>query len=223
MAKIAVITSIYGDKDNLKEAPKEEGVDYYFFSDVRQNVTPWEFCEFPATSCRPHFGSRMDAKRFKVLPFLFLPEYDYYIWVDGNHLPKEGKMKKLVEDLDKSDCEIGVFKHCERDCTYDEANICAAYRADFTDVLQKTVDFLCWQGYPHKNGLYEMPAFVFKNTQQMKNLMLLWWECINAYSSRDQITFPFCLWKLGINPHVFPGQVNKGENEYFVDLGAHNY
>lgn len=221
--KVALITSIYGGKDNLRNIPKEDGIDYFFFSNEKQDAKPWEFRFFPSGSSRYHFTARMDAKRFKVLPFIFLPEYEYFIWCDGNHIPQEGKLNKLVQELDESGREIAVFRHCERSCVYDEANVCALFGADFKEILQKTVDFLAWSGYPRNNGLYEMPCFIFKNTDNMKNLMLLWWEMINAFSSRDQITFPYCLWKLKIEPHILEGQVNKGTNEYFIDLGAHNF
>ncbi len=49
---------------------------------------------------------------------------------------------------------------------------------------------------PDMYGLYELSTFIVKTSDVVKELQLMWWEQITKFSSRDQISFPFCLWKL---------------------------
>jgi len=58
----------------------------------------------------------------------------------------------------------------------------------------------------------------------------MWFEQICKFSSRDQISFPFVLWKMGdkLKYKILKGHSNKftmkGEmpdNDYFVDQGRH--
>ena len=67
-------------------------------------------------------------------------------------------------------------------------------------------------GYPRNNGLYELPVSIRKNTDNIKILNLRWWEQICRYSSRDQISMPFVLWKTNITPKLLPGYANGGLN-----------
>ena len=83
---------------------------------------------------------------------------------------------------------------------------------------------------PQNYGLFEMSTFIKKNTPIIKTFDLLWWEHICKFSSRDQISLPFVLWKLGdkINYKILKGYSNRitmkgdlGGNEYFEDQAVH--
>jgi len=75
-----------------------------------------------------------------------------------------------------------------------------------------------------------MCTFIVKTTNAVKELQLMWWEQITKFSSRDQISFPFCLWrmekklkikKLKGYANKFTLQGEQEDNEYFVDQGRH--
>ena len=68
--------------------------------------------------------------------------------------------------------------------------------------------------YGGKNGLFELPTFVLKNTPKIKELCLMWWEQICKYSSRDQLSLPYVLHRLNIKPHIFDGD-SQTINKYF--------
>ena len=225
MNNIAVITSIFGGKDNLREIKeKVDGIDYFCFSDQNFNSEIWTVVQNNGFSNRLEYKNRINAKVFKVLPFLFLPNFDYYIWIDGNHGSK-GDLKKLISEMEDSGKPIALFKHSERSCVYQELDVCRQFAIDNQSYLNSQELFYKELGYPENNGLYELPCFSFKKTPQTINLMLSWWEQINMFSSRDQISLPFCLWKANIQPMIIPGIVNgpNQNNEYFIDYGAHNY
>ena len=72
------------------------------------------------------------------MPHVFLPDYDYHIWMDPTHDiisdPKEFCPTYLKDN------DIALFKHPERSCLYDEANtlieLTKGHGGDF-DVLDK--------------------------------------------------------------------------------------
>ena len=64
------------------------------------------------------YKNRRDAKVYKVLPFAFLPDYDYYFWIDSTHTLQANPQEVISKYLTNSD--VGVFKHPQRDCIYIE-------------------------------------------------------------------------------------------------------
>jgi hypothetical protein len=64
--------------------------------------------------------------------------------------------------------------------------------------------------YPKNNGLYELPCSIRKNTEIINKMNLMWWEIICRYSSRDQISLPYVLHKLNIQPLILEGCANCG-------------
>ena len=66
------------------------------------------------------------------------------------------------------------------------------------------------ENFPKKYGLYELPVIIRKNTEKIKKLNLRWWEQICRFSSRDQISMPYVLWKTNVDIKILPGFANGG-------------
>ena len=86
--KIAVITSMFGSNTDLRSLTDEEksySVDYFAFLDRDHETTKgWnKIINNHHSVVEPIWYNRRNAKIYKVLPELFLPEYDFYIWVDS--------------------------------------------------------------------------------------------------------------------------------------------
>jgi hypothetical protein len=212
--KIAIITSIFNDPKSLQKhklhIPKKtySNADYFAFVDEAHNgVTGWKQVICPSFSLDEKYKGRRDAKIYKIMPQAFLPDYDYWIWVDPTH---EVVVDPAAICRSLGDKDMGVFKHTDRNCAYQEASEVLRLGVDHADVLLKQVEYFLGQGYPKNNGLYELPVSVRKNTKGIRRMNMMWWELICRCSSRDQISFPFVLWKTGINPHIFDGLANGG-------------
>lgn len=210
--KIAVITSLFGLDTKLRDPSiKFEGVDYIAFVEKKHsNCVVWDQRIALNFTLDERFNGRRNAKIYKVLPHLFLPEYDYWFWMDSTH-DVVTDPKKIIKDY-LSDSDIALWKHTDRDCAYEEARIINQLNYDFKDLVDGQVKYYESVGYPKNNGLYELPASIRKNTERIKILNLRWWEQICRYSSRDQISMPFVLWKTGITPTTLPGYANGGLN-----------
>ena len=58
-------------------------------------------------------------------------------------------------------------------------------------------------GYPFDNGLYEGGCIVrMHNNPLIMKIMKNWWDEINTYSMRDQISLPFVFWQNDFIPDI---------------------
>lgn len=205
---IAVITSSIGTNNLITPEKWLDKVDYHAFVEPHQLSVDdmWHRHEYVSFSLDPKYKNRRDAKIYKICPHLFLPGYDYYIWMDATHT-LEADPEELVEEYLKGS-EIAVFQHPERDCIYEEANLVKQIGFDHANLIEDQLDFYREMEYPEHNGLYELPARIQKNNGRTKQLGLMWWEQICMFSSRDQISFPFVCEQLNIKPNIIPGRAN---------------
>jgi hypothetical protein len=202
--KILILTSICDSKNLLVDPiEKYDGVDYIAFVDRHYDCSVWQQkIAFDFTTDEKYKGRR-NAKIYKVLPHLMAPGYDYYFWVDSTHEVIQHPTK-IIEEYLKDDI-LGVFKHLDRDCVYDEGKVVLSCRIDKPELVNSQLEYYESVEYPRNNGLWELPALIRKNTPQTQVMNLRWWEQICKYSSRDQISFPFVLHSLNITPVVLPG------------------
>lgn len=195
--KIAIYTSLCGDIDKLHE-PKTyfRNADYFAFTDIYWDLDTWQHRPIYKFSQDEKYTNRRNAKIYKILPELFIPGYDYYIYIDPSHeVIKDPEW--IINEYMKGKV-LGLFKHNERDCVYSEAMKLIEWKYDNSDLIYRWIDYLENEKYPSNNGLYELPAFVKKNCVETMQLSLMWWELICKYSSRDQLSLPYCIWKLHI-------------------------
>ncbi len=205
--KIAILTALSGTREKLHD-PKTvfSNADYFAFVDTPQEAKSWQQKPLLHFSNDSKYAGRRNAKIYKIMPHLFLPDYQFYFWVDVSH---EVIMNPdlIIENYMK-DSEIAVFKHTQRNCAYNEAVVINDLGYDHKDNVDRQIAFYRSQGFPDNYGLYELPVSIRKNTPQTQLFNLMWWDQISRYSSRDQISFPFCLWKTGIVPKILDGYAN---------------
>jgi hypothetical protein len=208
MPKIAVITALSGTRERLYD-PKIvfPGVDYFAFVDSPQNVTIWNQLPLLDFTFDQKYKNRRNAKPYKIAPHLFVPNYDFYIWHDVSHELVTDPFK--VVDKYLVDKDIALFKHTQRNCLYEEAKILKELGYDTNENIDRQISYYREQGMPENFGLYELPVSIRKNTPKIQTMNLAWWEQICRYSSRDQISLPYLLFKMDIKVEVLPGYANR--------------
>jgi len=211
--KIAVLTSKFGQGLHLRDPKiKFENVDYFAYVDkINPNCKIWNQIECPDFSSDDRFRDRRNAKIYKVMPHLFLPNYDFWFWVDLTHEVIMNPFEVIERFI--GNAEIGLWKHTTRKCAYQEAEVVNIYDFDHRTLVDNQVEYYKSCGFPENNGLYELPVSIRKNTDKVKKLNLRWWEQICRFSSRDQISMTFVLWKTDLNPVILPGWANGGFNQ----------
>jgi len=192
--KIAIYTSIFGNKDNLKEQIKFDNVDYYCFTDNKELKTNTFTIKYvPATSV----DSVRSAKIFKILPHIFLKDYEYTIWIDGNIIITS-RFLELLEYLKEGD--MALYKHPDRDCVYQEAAACVKRNKDNHLTVKMQIKQYHKEGYPQHNGLNTAGVILRRNSSEnVQKINMAWWEEIKNHSRRDQLSFNYVLWKNKLN------------------------
>ena len=193
--KIAIYTAIFGGYDELKE-PKyiSPACDYFVFTDmaVPEN-SAWKKIDYSFLEKTKDMDAYHLSKFFKIFPNEFFKEYDYSIWVDGT--------TTIVADLypfiDRlGDKTIGMFDNPVHDCVYIESNFLLYYNRVQENVIKKQIDHYKKNGFPKHYGMFECTIIARKhNDKTCLKLMNEWWDEIIKFSMRDQISFPYILWK----------------------------
>lgn len=229
MKKFLVVTAITNGKDDLVDPPVVfDNCDYIAYVDRRSFTNVWKEKSILSFSTIDGHTHRRNAKPYKILSAVMFPEYEYVIWVDGNHQLK--KDPQTIIDEYGSDVDFFLFKHPDRTCLYQELMAVAGWQLDYRQLLETQFGFYKSVNMPENYGLFEMSTFMVKTSESVKELQLMWWEQINKFSSRDQISLPYCLWKMGSKiktgllkgfANLFTMQGKMEGNEYFSDRGSH--
>jgi Protein of unknown function (DUF616) len=211
MKNFVVYTAITRGYDDLKNPPLlwAKHADFFAFMDQPQPTRFWKI--IPLTHA--YKAARRNAKIYKVLPHLFFPTTEYSLWLDGSvkiksRFPLE---KWAAEYLTGSD--IAVFRHRTRDCIYKEALTCISYRYDKSETIHRQMQRYFDSGYPAMNGLAECTVIFRRHTKTMKRFNEMWYKEIQNNSSRDQLSFDYVAYKLGVKYNCLPGDI--GKNPHF--------
>jgi len=237
--KIVVYTAIFGNIDKLWSVyPLAAGkADWVAFSDqplrevglwtddnppqVRQStglmgaLPTWEIRRVPQLA-----GPRKTARHYKALPHRYLTPADVWIWVDGNVRPMLTPEEMVREYLGSDD--LAIFRHPERDCLYEEATFCAEKGKDDPKVLRQQARLYEAEGMPHHWGLPETRCVIRRNTDKIKTLGDLWWHELLEHSVRDQVSLPYCCWKLGLRWREIPGRCFAGNTHKHFHYVKHH-
>jgi len=109
--------------------------------------------------------------------------------------------------MGKSD--IAVLKHPQRTSVYDEANACISWKKGRPNIIRAQMNRYRREGF---NGKPLSAAFLIvrRHTDKIAALNRLWWKEVRNGSVRDQLSFPYACWKLGIKPVIIPGGIYRG-------------
>lgn len=228
MLKVVVYTSVFGNYDTINEPlyVNKESIQYIAITD--QDIPSGSAWTKYDTSLIEGFD-KLDAyhksKYCKLHPHRLFPTYDYSIWVDGN--------VQIVADLfplilRMENHFMGTFRNPCHDDIYTEARFCIYHNAVNMKAVNMQMDKYRSEGFPDHFGMREFSIIVRKhNDAQCIDLMTQWWNEVNTYTMRDQLSFPYLLWKnnltidtvklLGENWRMNPRFMVKAHRQ------AHNY
>jgi hypothetical protein len=205
---MVIYTAITGNYDLLKEQPElpRQGLQLEAFLDREQPSRTWRVR--PATTTFPN--PRLNAKYHKILSHINFPSFEYSLWIDGSIVICPGTSVSHLADYFLSDSDIAVFAHRKRYCLYQEAAHCMYRHKDDPETIRRQVFRYTQEGYPTNNGLAECGVLLRRHTKRVKEFNDLWWNEILGGSGRDQISFPYAIWKVGVKVNYIPGSVGDG-------------
>lgn len=191
-----IYTAIAGNKDTpLVQTKKWPGWTYCIFIDDKTKLPKnhgWDTVRsIQATSDDFRYMYRRAAKAPKVLSNLYFPDAEYTIWMDGTHTVKSNP-DKLVEKYLSTGKYFATFKHPSRKSLFEEAKVIKKLGLDHHYRVDSQINHYKTMGF--KEGNYGLPAttvLLRKNSQKLNAVELAWWEQINRFSSRDQLSLPY--------------------------------
>lgn len=191
--KIIVYTAVFGDRD-VKKQPniQQKGVEYYFFTDDVDFKSDVNVVYFPKSN-----HPRLAAREIKCKPHIFLPEHDFSVWHDGSMTQKNDIMP-LIDEI--KDYYIGAFRHRWNYNLIKISDNCIKNQWDKNEVINNQITKYINESCPYiKFPCFETGILVRKNTHHIRIFNDLWWNEIKNNSVRDQISFPYIAWRLGIS------------------------
>lgn len=221
--RIAVYTAIFGKKDDLHD-PKvvPPNCDFICFTDQPlcsrvwrvQNVAP----PVPGDPTR-------SARKYKILAHEFLPEYDTSVWVDGNVLVR-GDVNELVAKYLR-EANMAVWDHAQsrdfplRSVAEGKALLVQMAKdgkpQDDPTVISRQYEAYEKEGFPDDGGLlWSLVLLRRHNAPDVREAMRAWWNEVERWSKRDQMSFNYVAWKHRLKFAYMTG--DPATNAYFKRL-----
>jgi hypothetical protein len=192
-----VYTCVTGRKDDLKEQPTHPDWKFVCFTDnLNLNSNTWEIRPL----VKSFDNARKTARWHKLHPEDLFLEAEVSLWVDASIIMKVSPQ----EYWERFGGELAVLPSPYRDCLYDEAETCKFYKMDDLNVIDAQVDKYRGEGMPEHFGMIGTGFMFREHTLLMEAFNKAWWREIDTHSIRDQISFPYVAWKLGVVWKVIP-------------------
>jgi hypothetical protein len=203
--RIAVYTAVTAGYDTVPPPPTIPNVDFIAFLDDKSGAPGWQVRPFKAQRGHPPLLSpRMLAKGPKLLPHLFLPDYDATFWIDGSHRIKSPTF--IAEALPfAEESGFALHRHPWRNCIYEEAQASLELWKYNTEPIEDQVEQYRRDGHPAHWGLWACGSMLrLKGHPKVDAAMEQWWtECL-LWSYQDQLSLPPVLRALDLVPGEFP-------------------
>lgn len=209
--KGVVFSALFGDYDDLHDPLfMSDDLDYVFFTNNRDLKS--DMWKIVYIDNEEGLSNAAMSRKVKMLPWEYLPDYDYGIYIDGKMLIK-GDVSKFVEKYRRHEPWL-AFPHYSNDCIYSEAMSCKILHLDDDEVIDKLVARYEEEGFPHSLGLTDNAAFVrdFKD-ERVRKVCTDWWNEYRNNSKRDQLSFRYVCWKNDFCYDTCPLFIY--DNEYF--------
>lgn len=202
-----VYTALFGTSyDDIQPITyREEDVKYVCFTDMKLPDLGWEYRR-PVFQFPDH---RLTARAHKVMSHALFPDSHQTMWHDATHT-----LVRTFDEVSKylGDYDIATFKHPERNCVYDEAEVCRRLGKDHGDRIDFHLGMLERMGYPRNNGLAET-SVVVRQTALMQTFETFWFQLLSAGSVRDQLSFDVAIWHENTGYGLIPG--SRTSSDYF--------
>lgn len=191
--KGVIYTVLTGNYETLKEPQFEDTrFDYICFTDdTNLQSAIWQIRHLEDMD---NLGAQRLSRKPKILAHDFLGQYNYSIYVDS----KFRIIGNLYEYITKYSMGAPMlcFPHGGRNCIYDEAEACIAYKKDDGRIVRRQVKQYRENGMPEHYGLIDAGCMArAHNNSDVIDVMNDWWKEFLGGCHRDQISFPYVCWR----------------------------
>ncbi|HUG69925.1 MAG TPA: glycosyltransferase domain-containing protein [Pirellulaceae bacterium] len=192
---MVVYTAIFGGYDQLRD-PLERlpGTQYVCFTDnPRLKSDVWSI-----RYCPPSGDPQMQAKACKILAHEVL-DCTVSLWLDGRI-----ELQSLNGALQSSISDLALRRHPQRNCIYAEGRHCKLVGRGDPSRIDEAIARYEAEGHPARYGLWQGGIILRRHTPATRAFNLEWWGEVTRGTSRDQISLPVVLRRLGITFDTLP-------------------
>lgn len=196
--RIAAYTCVIGNYDDILE-PKgqSELFDFYLISDKPPAAdSRYKWIDVKTIVPDDIAGDYTRMNRYcKINAHKIFHNYRRSLYYDGNVELAED-MSHFFDELQKT--RIGVTTRNIWGCIYEEAMTLIEQRRDLPEKVYAQVEEYWREGFPKGFGMGLNNILVREHNHPVcKNIMEQWWNEVKTKCRRDQISFPYVLWKNG--------------------------
>jgi len=197
------------------------GVDFVLFADRRPRfVRGWQWRPYPPELAG--LSPTMTNRFAKFFPHAIFPEAEISIYVDANILILTD-LTPLIAEFCASGADIGLFPHKQRFDIHEElAFLTKVGKVPVADVAkgEAQIAFYHADGLPDGH-LFTENAIIFRrhcregeDNHALEAAMDLWWQQMQIYTRRDQLSLPYVLYKSDLKAKLWDWNYTF-ENPYF--------
>lgn len=207
---IVVYTACFGNYDkpyNLVNLTSDVRYVWYTDKNSRDKPKGWKVIRqrcFTKTAVR-------DARHRKICLNRYRPiwEADCSIWIDSNMELLADPNALCEEYLDGYDW--AMFTHPHRRNIIEEARECMrpGYERDKPAIMNAQIQRYAKEGNPMGWRLMSTGLLIRRHTDSVKEFCEAWWKEVRKGSHRDQLSFPYTCFKLGLVYNVILGDIFK--------------
>ena len=199
--KKVVYSALLGKYDIIQPFNLQKGFDFILFTDltnINKKETNWTIVPIPKELNHLNL-SKFKIQRFiKLHPHLFFPNYNLSIYIDTS-FQIQGDLNEFLFRILTPKSNIYNFEHPFRNNIFDELSIVVEIGRENEIIATKIRERYIKEKFPDNNGLIEGCLIIRKhNEKDCIYLMNKWFEEIENYSYRDQLSFNYALWKTKI-------------------------
>ncbi|XP_027938765.1 uncharacterized protein LOC114193243 [Vigna unguiculata] len=160
----------------------------------------------------PFADQRLNGKIPKMLSHRLFPQAKYSIWVDSKSQFRRDPLGVLEALLWRTKSLLAISEHGARSSVYDEAKAVVKKNKAKPEEVEVQLNQYRKDGLPEdkrfngKKALCEASVIIRKHTPLTNLLMCVWFNEVVRFTSRDQLSFPYVLWRLKAfqNINTFP-------------------
>ncbi|WP_170337011.1 glycosyltransferase domain-containing protein [Ruegeria arenilitoris] len=190
--KIAVVTAIFGDYDNLMpfDPAWKSAAEFFVFSEKKiESLSGWQQVHSPYH----HIDPRRRARFIKLCLPVFFDNFEWVLWVDGNVLLCRDP-QAIIAGIGDTTFDFAAFKHSSRNSVISEAAACAQLGKENAIELAEHLARIDFSSKKPADNLYETMAMVLRpSSLPVQKMFATWWGLLSKGSKRDQLSLPLAM------------------------------
>ncbi len=192
-----------GYEDIVQPVVFDDRFDYVLFTnDSIENTGVWRVRPIPEVIS----GDNKRLSRYpKTHPESLLSEYKASLYIDANVQIVDKWVYQRFIDLYGEGVEYAGIRLVltGRDCIYEHSLDMCLWRLEYPSTAVKQCHALFEKGFPRHFGINENNVIFRAHSDTMKAVDEEWWRWIMTFSSRDQFSYMYCLWKYHVELRYF--------------------